>query len=71
MRRFDSRNPSFLGNGFTTFSQKVVTSPVDCRNPSFLGNGFTTKRTNWIGLLPYACRNPSFLGNGFTTLNIS
>jgi len=38
------RNPSFLGNGFTTSKNLQESSrPQICRNPSFLGNGFTTQ----------------------------
>jgi len=36
------RNPSFLGNGFTTQDCEINDPILGSRNPSFLGNGFTT-----------------------------
>jgi len=60
------RNPSFLGNGFTTAYSGKMQNLVSGRNPSFLGNGFTTKGRNMRTTADIR-RNPSFLGNGFTT----
>jgi len=68
---FLRRNPSFLGNGFTTVINWFSNfSKVSGRNPSFLGNGFTT--IIYISLFFWTNfrRNPSFLGNGFTTSSL-